>query len=90
MYKLVDDKVETKYMVYDENENLIGYVDYSLGENMVLTFLFVEPQYRRQGNGTKIADLVYEEIKSKGIKVYVTCGVLGKIYSKEKYQDIIK
>lgn len=87
MIEIIDNK-EIKRFLVRENLDEIGYVEYD--DDLTLTYLFVNPDFRGQGKAKVIAQAIYQEIKSLNKKVNVTCKVLkGILESDEKYKEIL-
>ncbi len=89
MIKCIENKELQHYEVY-ENEAMIGRVEYKFeGDQMILTMIYVEPNFRGQKKAGIIAKETYDWLKSKKQQVTVTCHVLHSMYSSEEYQDIL-
>ncbi|QVK20779.1 N-acetyltransferase [Mycoplasmatota bacterium] len=82
--KRKDKKIEC----YLENKR-VGYIDYSIDEVIIASFIYVEPNHRN----TNAKDLLLEELMNMsnelGLKINATCGYMNKFFTRNHPEYLI-
>ncbi len=64
-----EQNIFTKYFIYQEKSNIIGFVNYyDLYERYEISYIEVKEEYRNQKVGSKMLDYLIEEAKKKNIE----------------------
>ena len=77
------------YFVYEENDNIVGYINCWVSDNTEILNFCVEPEYRKQGIGSKLFQEV-EKVTSGDISLEVRVSNTNAInfYTKRGFKKV--
>jgi predicted GNAT family acetyltransferase len=89
--EIVNEESASRYVMTREGEE-IGFLEYRLDPpTIVLTYIEVDPALRGSGLGEKLATVVLEDCRARGLKVTPRCGWMAGFMraNHEQYADLL-
>lgn len=89
--EIANDSAANRYVMARDGDE-IGFVEYRLDPpDIILTYIEVDPSLRGTGLGEKLATVVLEDCRARGLKVTPRCGWMAGYMraNYERYEDLL-